>query len=218
VLVGSVAALFVASCAVGPNYKRPGVDSPGEFRRAETDSNAPAGTNSFADVGWWEAFNDSQLTTYLAEALTNSWDIKIAAARVLQAEASARITRSQFFPTINAGGDLVTSRTSEVGPTRIPSGADPQRGYGDVFVSMNAYEIDSGASAARMSRPRPLSPRRRRTRAADVVTVSPRRISICSNSTSNSKSPSALTARTNSSTTKSREEGGVSLVQDVYQA
>ena len=42
-----------------------------------------------ADLGWWDAYDDPQLKTYIAEALTNSWDIKIAAARVLQALSAA---------------------------------------------------------------------------------------------------------------------------------
>src|SRR5213075_871593 len=98
--------------------------------------------NSFADLGWWETFKDEQLTAYIAEALTNSWDVKISAARVLQAEASLRISRSQYFPTVNAGGDIVTSRASEKGATVIPPGVNPQREYGDVFLSMPAYEVD----------------------------------------------------------------------------
>ena len=79
-----VAAL--AGCTVGPNYKRPAVDTPPAYRPA-SDVRAPSGTNSFADLGWWEVFEDPQLTSYVAEALTNNWDIKIAAARVLQAAA-----------------------------------------------------------------------------------------------------------------------------------
>src|ERR1044071_7214236 len=136
------AVLLFAGCAVGPNYKRPSVDVPGAYRVAASDTNAAAGTGSFADLGWWDTFNDPQLRAYLAEALTNSWDIKIAAARVLQAEAAARITRSQFFPTINAGGDIITSRSSQEGPIKIPQGVNPQREYGDVFLSMPAYEVD----------------------------------------------------------------------------
>src|SRR5262245_48771029 len=131
-----VTALFLAGCAVGPDYKRPGSDVPGAYRRAATDTNASAsaGQNSFADLGWWETFQDPRLIAYIGEALTNSWDIKIAAARVLQAEATVRITRSQFFPTVNAGGDIVTSRTSQKGPVPIPPGVNPQREYGDVFA------------------------------------------------------------------------------------
>src|SRR5262249_18307578 len=109
-------------CAVGPNYKRPTIETPTGYRRAATDTNAAVSAHTFAELGWWETFKDPQLTAYVAEALTNSWDIKIAAARVLQAEANLRITRSQFFPSVNAGGDLVTSRTSQNGPVPIPRG------------------------------------------------------------------------------------------------
>ena len=87
-------------------------------------------------------FQDPQLTAYIGEALTNNWDIKIAAARVLQAEAALRVARSQFFPTVNAGGEWWTTRASENGPSPIPSNLNPQRGYGDVFASMPAYEVD----------------------------------------------------------------------------
>src|SRR5213592_4470291 len=135
-------ALLLAGCAVGPDYKRPGVDSPEAFRRAASDTNALSEAGSLGDLGWWETFQDPQLLAYLAEALTNSWDIKIAAARVLQAEAAARITHSQFFPTVNGGGDLITSRSSEKGPTPIPPGFNPKQEYGDVFLSMPAYELD----------------------------------------------------------------------------
>ena len=91
----TLAGLF--SCAVGPDYHRPTVDTPDAYRRAASDMNTASTTNSFGDLGWWDLYDDPQLKSYINEALTNSWDIKIAAARVLQAEASAQIVRSQFF-------------------------------------------------------------------------------------------------------------------------
>ena len=127
-----------AGCKVGPNYQRPAVEAPSAFRTAASDTNAPSGDQSFAELGWWDAYDDPQLKGYLAEALTNSWDIKIAAARVMQAEAALRIARSQYMPTVNAGGELVTSRASRNGPASIPSGVNPQQDYGDVFLSMPA--------------------------------------------------------------------------------
>src|SRR5262249_43608000 len=135
-------AVLLVSCAVGPDYKRPRVDTPSNYHRAASDTNAPSGKTSFADLGWWETFSDPQLRAYLSEALTNSYDIKTATARVLQAEAAARITKSQFFPTVNAGGDIITSRTSQKGPIPVLPGVNPERTYGDVFLSMPAYEID----------------------------------------------------------------------------
>src|SRR5262245_44953427 len=85
-LIGGLVVL--AGCAVGPDYKRPALDAPATYRTSPGDTNITANGSSFAELGWWEVFHDPQLTAYLAEALTNSWDIKIAAARVLQAEAA----------------------------------------------------------------------------------------------------------------------------------
>ncbi len=108
----SVIAAFALSCAVGPNYKRPAVDTPDAYRRAASDTNTTSSVHTFADLGWWDVYDDPQLKTYIAEALTNNWDIKIAAARVLEADASLQITRSQFFPTVNAAGNWTTVRSS----------------------------------------------------------------------------------------------------------
>jgi len=141
-LLSLVLLAALAGCTVGPDYKRPGVDSPAAYRRAGSDTNAPAGTDSFADLGWWEVFRDPQLSAYLSEALTNNWDIKIAAARVLQADAQLGVARSQYFPNVNAGGDWWTTRASQKGPVPVPSSLNPQREYGDVFASMPAYEVD----------------------------------------------------------------------------
>ena len=118
--------LLMVGCAVGPDYKRPMVNTPTTFRTAASDTNPPASEPSLGDVEWWNAFNEPQLKALIDEALTNSFDIQIAAARVLQAEASLRITRSQFLPSVNAGGDLLTSRTSERGPSGVPRGVNPQ--------------------------------------------------------------------------------------------
>ena len=138
----SIALLLAAGCAVGPDYKRPAVNAPATFRTAASDTNPPPSETSFSDAGWWSTYNEPQLQAFIEEALTNSFDIQIAAARVLQAEASLRITRSQFLPTINAGGDILTSRTSEKGPSGVPRGVNPQRDFGDVFASMPGYELD----------------------------------------------------------------------------
>jgi len=106
-----LAGALLAGCAVGPNYHRPPVDVPDRFYGAPEAGEAEART--LADLPWWEVFEDQQLRQYLGEALENSWDIKIAAARVLQAEAAARVVRSQFFPSVALGGEVITARTSQ---------------------------------------------------------------------------------------------------------
>jgi len=223
---GSVfaAVLLFAGCAVGPDYKRPAVDMPGAYRLAASDTNPPAGTGSFADLGWWDTFDDPQLRAYLAEALANSWDIKIAAARVLQAEAAARITRSQFFPTINAGGDIYTSRASQKGPVIVPSGLNPQRGYGDVFLSMSAYEVDlwgrirRANEAARATLLATVEAQRsvRQTLVAEIAAAY---LELLELDLELEIVENTYRARTNSlELTRSREQGGVAAIQDVHQA
>jgi outer membrane protein, multidrug efflux system len=216
---------LLGGCAVGPDYQRPRVADPGAYRTAASDTNAPASTNSFADLGWWQVFQDPQLTAYLGEALTNNWDIQIAAARVLQAEAALRIARSQFFPTINAGGDLVTSRASENGPSWSPSSTlNPQRGYGDVFVSMPAYEVDlwgkirraNEAARARLLATKDAQRTVRQTLVAQVATAY---LELLALDYDLEIAQRTYQARSNSLVlTAAREEGGVAAMQDVAQA
>jgi multidrug efflux system outer membrane protein len=220
----AVLVLLVLSCTVGPNYERPAVDTSGAYRRAASDTHTSSGTNSFADLGWWDVYEDPKLKAYIAEALTNSYDIKIAAARVLEAEASLQVTRSQFFPTINAGGNVYTSRSSQHGPVPIPFGVNPQQGYGDVFLSMPSYELDlwgrirRATEAARANLLATEDAQRivRQTLVAEVATTYlqllelDRELEIARGSYVN---------RTNSlDLTLSRSQGGVSSMMDVYQA
>jgi multidrug efflux system outer membrane protein len=177
-----------------------------------------------ADLGWREVFKDPQLSAFLEEALTNSWDIKIAAARVLQAEAAAGIARSQFFPTVNAGGDLVTTRSSQKGPVPIPSGVNPQRGYGDVFLSMPAYEVDlwgriRRANEAARANLLATVEAQRAVRQTLVAQVAADYLDLLELDLELQIAQNTYGIRTNSlELTISREQGGVSSVQDVYQA
>ena len=222
-MAAAIICVFV-SCAVGPDYKRPAVEAPAAFRTAASDTNHAPTEMSFADIGWWRVFDEPQLQAFIEEALTNSWDIQIAAARVLQAEASLRVTRSQFFPTINAGGDLLTTRTSEKGPASVPPGANPQRDFGDVLVAMPAYELDlwgrirraTEASRALLLATEDAQRTVRQTLVSQVATAYLELLELDLELDIDYRT---LGARTNSlALTRSREQGGVAGLQDVYQA
>jgi NodT family efflux transporter outer membrane factor (OMF) lipoprotein len=214
----------LGGCAVGPNYKRPAVDVPGDYRTAASDTNSLSGSQSFADLGWWDTFKDPQLNAYIAEALKGSWDIKIAAARVLQAEANLGIVRSQFVPSISAGADLVTSRTSQKGPVPLPAFVNPQRNYGDVFASMNAYEVDlwgriRRANEAARAQLLASVEAQRSVRQTLVAQVAGAYLDLLELDLELNISIRTYGGRTNSlELTRSREDGGVAAMQDVYQA
>jgi multidrug efflux system outer membrane protein len=95
-LVLSVTLLF-SGCAVGPNYVRPKVNVPADFRSTE----GAAQQASYADLPWWEVFKDEQLKSLIDTALANNYDLAIAVSRVEQARQIAAVARSQYLPAVD---------------------------------------------------------------------------------------------------------------------
>src|SRR5438105_15652424 len=93
-----VAAALLGGCAIGPNYKRPVVAEPPNFR-----GQAAAEAASLADAPWWEAFQDPTLQALIQEALRRNYDVAIAAARVQEARANLGIARSDLYPSLDYG-------------------------------------------------------------------------------------------------------------------
>ena len=90
--------LTLAGCKVGPNYKRPAVDVPDQYRGLAPP--LPAG-GAFGEMKWQSVFPDEVLQGLIKEALTNNYDIRIAASHILQAEANLGVTRSNQLPALN---------------------------------------------------------------------------------------------------------------------
>jgi len=95
-----VSLLLLSSCAVGPKYKRPTTAVPDSYRGATPDQHA--GT-ALGEEKWWAVFEDPGLQSLVREALTQNYDVRISAERVLQAQAALGITRADQFPTITGG-------------------------------------------------------------------------------------------------------------------
>src|SRR5580658_4794444 len=135
----------LTGCAVGPNYKRPAVDVPGMYRGSTADvpqnpdakpqpsqpehAKAEKAAESLGDAKWWEVFQDPELQSLIRTALKNNYDVRIAATRVLQAQAQLGITRADQLPSLSAGGNVTSVQSPRLGP--IP-----------------AYELTQGEAAA----------------------------------------------------------------------
>jgi len=98
-------------CMVGPRYKRPQVDTPGVYRGLTPEQANAAGSASLGDDKWWEVFQDDELQKLIRTALEQNYDVRIAAARILQAQAQLGITRADQFPTVTAGAAAINQRT-----------------------------------------------------------------------------------------------------------
>ena len=92
-------------CAVGPNYQRPVVNAPTQFRFTENQE-----TKSFGDLPWWKVFQDPILQGLIGTAITNNYDLKQAVARVELARNQASAANSAFFPQIGYTGDIGRGR------------------------------------------------------------------------------------------------------------
>jgi multidrug efflux system outer membrane protein len=117
--VAAAAAVVLAGCTVGPDYRRPDVAVPEAWR---IDAAQAAG---IANTKWWERFDDPALNKLIEQALAGNRDLLTAAARVDQFIGALTTTRSAFYPQIGYGLDASRSRASRVGSPPIPSPADP---------------------------------------------------------------------------------------------
>jgi len=137
-LIVGVLVLASTGCTVGPNYHRPQVPVPGQFKNAPAD----AGPNSIADTKWFDLFQDDTLKQLVTTALANNFDMRIAAERVLEARAQYGIQRANYFPTLDAQAQFNTSRSSSIGSFNfIPAGTNLSVSYLQANLNFN-WEID----------------------------------------------------------------------------
>jgi multidrug efflux system outer membrane protein len=130
--------LLAAGCAVGPNYKRPAVNVPPQYRGAP--AGAPAA--SVADQRWFDLFQDETLKRLVTEALQQNFDLGIASERVLEARARFRITRADEYPNLSAQALFQGSRSSSVGAnTAVPAGKDLDVSYTQAGFALG-WELD----------------------------------------------------------------------------
>ncbi len=118
-LAAALVALAVAGCTVGPDYVRPDIQSPEQWR---IDYPQAAG---IANTRWWEQFGDPVLTLLIDTALLDNRDLFIAAARVDQFVGLLSVVRSQYYPQIGYGADASRNRASRAGFPPFAAGTDP---------------------------------------------------------------------------------------------
>ena len=136
------AGLF-AGCAVGPNYKRPAVNSPSAFRGEDEAHQQP-----FAELDWWQVYQDATLQTLIREAFTNNYDLRIAVTRVDQARAVAMQARSQFVPNVDYSGAVSRGRNDFLGSAFPNNGATAN----SAVATLNAFwEVDLWGRVRRLN-------------------------------------------------------------------
>jgi len=97
---------LLVGCAVGPKYHRPAVQTPATFRDMAPDSQQQAQAASYADLPWWQVFQDPKLQELIRTALKQNYDLQLATARIDAARAQVAVTRSSLFPQVSANANF----------------------------------------------------------------------------------------------------------------
>ena len=136
VLVPTVGSLTIG-CAVGPNYTRPQLVNPAQYRFVDGTVEA----QSLADSPWWQVFDDPALQALVREALANNLDLQLAVARVEEARARAGVAKSYLYPQVDGGANYNVrgaSNTETQNGTPTDDGTHQSGSYGFQL----SWEID----------------------------------------------------------------------------
>lgn len=156
-------ATALTGCKVGPNYKRPLVNTPAQYRGAlAPDVATTAHATPLGAEKWDTVFTDPVLQALIREALKNNYDVKIAADRVLEEKAAVGVTRAGEFPTLSGGASydaisLPGSLLSGLGNNNNNSNSNSSNNnsrtniYSGGFTASAAWNLDFWGQYRRMT-------------------------------------------------------------------
>jgi multidrug efflux system outer membrane protein len=109
---------LLAGCALGPDYSRPDIKLPSQYSRAEDQAHdvSPITNN------WWTLYNDPILNDLIETALRQNSDIRLAVARIEEADANLRVAGAAFLPEIDLDANATRSRVSTLTATPTQAG------------------------------------------------------------------------------------------------
>ncbi len=105
---------LLSGCMAGPNYKKPAVTEPSLYRGVPTEGAGSPAMASFGDQKWWDTFQDDALGDLIRSALQQNYDVRLAAARILEARALLGIARADQLPTVTGAASVLNERSPQV--------------------------------------------------------------------------------------------------------
>ena len=124
-----------AGCILTKDLPDPALDIPQGYKAARlTDLDAPP------TLDWWRGFRSSELTSLMQEAQKVNLDIAAAVARIIQADAQARIAGAALLPSISGTGQETYSRTSGSSASGLTNGGREVVNYASSLSA--SYQLD----------------------------------------------------------------------------
>lgn len=128
-------AIALAGCTVGPDYKRPEVALPAQYAEPFTGG-APA-----LVANWWTLYKDPTLDELIASGQKTNADLRLAVARVQEAEGALREVRASIFPEITGTASYARQGVSTLSQPPVPAGISTVRPSYQALIS-TSYEVD----------------------------------------------------------------------------
>ena len=130
-------ALSLVACQmVGPDYFRPKQTLPASYQESQASDAAEAMINQ-----WWTLYNDEVLNDLISKASKNNTDLKIAVARIEEADGYMREVGAALFPQVNVDSSASRFKVTELGATPLFNGMSPTRSNYNVKLS-TTFELD----------------------------------------------------------------------------
>jgi multidrug efflux system outer membrane protein len=142
-----VLAMGLAGCALGPDYHRPPLEVPQQYRDVAPTESSGNTSSSIGDTHWWQTYSDPNLQSLIDRALQNNFDVKIAVARIDEARAQLGSTRLYYLPQVAVQGSAGRDQVSDY--ARLPGAP---RTYSEGQVQIQAtYQLDLWGQLRRMN-------------------------------------------------------------------
>jgi outer membrane protein, multidrug efflux system len=105
--------IMLAGCMVGPKYHRPAVQTPTAYRDLSENPQIQAQTASYADLPWWQVFQDPKLQELIRTAIKQNHDLQLATERINAARAQVTVTRSSLFPQVGGNANFIGGKENQ---------------------------------------------------------------------------------------------------------
>src|ERR1700684_302947 len=105
-LIAMLASGLLEGCMVGPNYHRPAIQTPPVYRDLSENPQLQAQTASYADLPWWQVFQDPKLQELIRVALKQNYDLQLATESLVAARGETHISRSSLFPQVSGNANF----------------------------------------------------------------------------------------------------------------
>jgi multidrug efflux system outer membrane protein len=135
-LIASLMLSLGACSLVGSDYVRPQQPLPDSFQQSDTN---PANASAISD--WWKLYQDPVLDDLIAQASLNNTDIKIAVARIEEADAYLREVGAALLPEVNLQSNVTRTKVTELGAFPLFNGLPAYRNNNNISLG-TVFELD----------------------------------------------------------------------------